>query len=147
MAVFMVKSKLIDLRSLCFALLCLLEPLNWLLSERQRTGECKEEGEGDKERGRGEEAVKAKETKGRRDRSEAKSSVEMRRRNSLSQMEGSTPGLLPYEGKVLCDEAESCCLCSSDRLYYRNLDRVEKTTWQLVPTSRKLFNIVSMITQ
>lgn len=29
---------------------------------------------------------------------------------SPSQMEGSTHGLLSYESKVLCDEAESCCL-------------------------------------
>lgn len=53
-------------------------------------------------------------------------SEEMKRRNSWSQMEGSTPGLSPYEGKVLRDEAESCCACSSDSLRNTNMARVEK---------------------
>ncbi len=70
-------STLID-QGMRFALPSLLELLNRLLSERQRTGEsARGEGEGDEERGRGEEVVKARETKQnrktkKRDRSEAK---------------------------------------------------------------------------
>lgn len=75
-------------------------------------------------------------------------------------MEGSTPGLLPYEGKVLCDEAESCCLRNSNSLHNRDLAGVEiisiapdypQTLMGLIHTlvhiSTKLFNIASMIAQ
>lgn len=99
---------------MCFTLLCLLELLNWLLSERRRAGACGEEGEGKRAEREGE---KAKEAKGNRDREE-----DMNRGISLSQMEGSTPGLLPYEGKVLCDEAESYCptACTSGTRLEKN---------------------------
>lgn len=68
-----------------------------------------------KEGGEGKERHKGKEGQ------EGRPSEEMKGRNSWSQMEGSAPGLLPYEGEVLRDEAESCCLCSSDSLCNRNM--------------------------
>lgn len=37
----------------------------------------------------------------------------MKRRNGLSQMEVSAPGLLPYEGEVLCDEAEKAVVSTT----------------------------------
>lgn len=33
--------------------------------------------------------------------------------NGLSQMEVSAPGLLPYEGEVLCDEAEKAVVSTT----------------------------------
>lgn len=57
----------------------------------------------------GEKVEKAKDTN-EKGETDVRASEEMKRRNSLSQMDGSTPGLLPYEGEVLRDEAERCCL-------------------------------------
>lgn len=89
----------------------------------------------------------------------------LNRRNSLRQAEVSAPGLLPYEGKVWRDEAEGCCLCSSNSQANRNpagaetintapeyqhllivlMMRKKYKIHTLVTTSRTLFNIVSMI--
>lgn len=65
----------------------------------------------------------------------------MNRRNSSSQMEGSTPGLLPYESKVLCYEARKLL---SLPLQNRNLAGVEinmAPDYPLVPVSRKLYSL------
>lgn len=48
-------------------------------------------------------------------------SREMNGRSSVSQSEVTTPGILPDEGEVVCDEAESCCLCSYGSRHYRNM--------------------------
>lgn len=110
--------------------------------------------------------IKKKQQKERKKgETEERPSEEMNRRNSLSRWRGSTPGLLPYESKVLCDEAESCCLCGSDTL--QNLAGAEIINTApdaphfliglmvprdykmctLVLISINLLSIVSMITQ
>lgn len=90
-------SSLIDLR-VCFALLCLLELLNWLLSERQRAGECMDEGSGDEESVWGKQVMKAG---GRRGRKEVRAGEEVHRINSQSQMERPTPALHFMKGRCL----------------------------------------------